>query len=206
MEKPKYNIGDKVWFARLRQEEKWDTCPDCCGQRAVTIVFGDGSSASIDCGRCYPGGIEASTGIVKRYEWSSDPVEGFILGVGKGQLQAEWTYQLESRHRYSAEESQLFQSKEDADVRAKELAEEQKKEELDRLQRRKHYDRKTWAWNASYHRKGIQNAQKDLEYHTKKLSVAKVKAKEDPNDKIDHGFKSQAYHAKWPNEHRDGLD
>lgn len=176
MEKPKFNIGDKVWFARLRQVERWDTCPDCCGKRAVTIIFGDGSSASIDCGRCYPGGYAVSCGAVRRYEWSSDPVECLILGVERSQFKPIWTYQLESIGRYSADESELFLTKEEADVRAAELAKEQKKEELDRLERRKHDDRKTWAWNASYHRKCIISAKRDLEYHTKKLSVASAKA------------------------------
>lgn len=45
-----------------------------------------------------------------------------------------------------------------------------------------------------------------LGYSDIELNYREEANKPDPNDKIDHGFKSQALHTKWPNEHRDGLD
>jgi len=44
----------------------------------------------------------------------------------------------------------------------------------------KEKDTRTWAWNASYHRRQIKDAKRQLEYHTAKLNVASLKAKEKP--------------------------
>jgi hypothetical protein len=41
----------------------------------------------------------------------------------------------------------------------------------------KEKDTRTWAWNASYHRREIADAKKRIEYHAAKLAVASLKSK-----------------------------
>ena len=47
---------------------------------------------------------------------------------------------------------------------------EEEKEEL--LVTSEYKDTRSWAWNATYHRGCIRQAEKDLEYHRAKLAVA----------------------------------
>lgn len=42
----------------------------------------------------------------------------------------------------------------------------------------KERDTRTWAWNASWHRGRIKDLERELAYHTSKLAVAAIKAKE----------------------------
>ena len=36
---------------------------------------------------------------------------------------------------------------------------------------------RSWAWHVTYHRREIKRAERDLEYHTRALGIAKEKAK-----------------------------
>lgn len=40
---------------------------------------------------------------------------------------------------------------------------------------------RSWAWNATHHRREIKTAQERIAYHTSKLAVAALNAKEDKN-------------------------
>lgn len=76
------------------------------------------------------------------------------------------------------DEENAFASTQDAQNRANALIDEKQAEEKIAFEQRKERHDKTWAWNATYHRQRIREAQKALEYHTAKLNVAKFKAKE----------------------------
>jgi hypothetical protein len=39
-------------------------------------------------------------------------------------------------------------------------------------------DHRSWAWNASYHRRNIKDLERQLEYHRSKLAVCAANAKE----------------------------
>jgi hypothetical protein len=165
-----FKIGDTVWWATARNEQKSMTCPDCLGERALTVVLGDKSTVSIECSLC-SWGFEGPHGYVHysehvvdvrqvavtRVEQTSEHIE---YGVGGG-------YRTEN----------IFVLREDAEHRAKELIDEYNQEQLERVNR-KEKDTHSWAWNARYHRECIRRAEKELAYHTSKLAVAKIKAKE----------------------------
>ena len=72
----------------------------------------------------------------------------------------------------------LFDNSEDASAAAIQKCLELDKKDRDKVLR-KEKDTRTWAWNASYHRNCIKKAEKDIAYHTDKLNVASLKAKED---------------------------
>ena len=169
----KFKLGDKVWYAQRRTVEEHVVCPDCFGQKALTVIKGDGSQVSIECEGCRIG-YEGSQGYVRYYKQSCDVKEITITKVEESTTETRYGFW----ECYCADEDCMFTNKEDAEKKAEELAQQHNQNELNKINQKERYNR-TWSWNAYYHRDCIIRAERDLEYHTKKLSVAKVKAKED---------------------------
>lgn len=167
-----YSIGDKVWYAQRKAVARQELCPDCFGQCALTVIKGDGSQVSIACAGC-ASGYDTSKGYVTWHGHVIDVAEVVIEKVELTPLKVEYGF----HGCYHADQSCMFDTKEEAEVRALELAEEHNQDELARIYR-KEKNNHTWSWNAHYHRDCIKRAEKDLLYHTAKLNVAKVRAKE----------------------------
>lgn len=176
---PKFKVGDAVWHATHEQREKWIVCPDCMGQRWVQVTFGDGTAVTVDCQNCGIG-YEPPLGSVKTWEW--EPRASLVLVEG---LDVHQSWQDEGEKlivRYSlsnhrgGDETCVFDNEEEAKAHAQVLAARLSAEEEKRINGKERTNR-TWSWNASYHRKAIKQAQRDLEYHTRKLEAAKQHVK-----------------------------
>lgn len=169
----KHKLGDKVWYAQNKAVETSVVCPDCFGQKALTVIKGDGSQVSIECAGCQRG-YEPPRGYVSYYEHRTSVSYVEINGI---EMDSDKTrYRLSSGH--YGDEAEVFDNKEDAELKARELAERYNKEQLDEINRKEKHSR-AWSWNAHYHREGIKKAKRDFAYHTAKLNVAKIKAKEE---------------------------
>ena len=168
----KYKIGDKVWYAQRKSITKTVICPDCFGQRALTVIKGDDSRVSIGCAGCRIG-FKDPTGYINYWSQEIDVSEVTIETIEETALKTEYGF----RNCYRTEETELFTNKEDAEKRALVLAEEHNQKELDNINQKEKHNH-TWSWNACYHRNCIKNAERDLIYHKAKLEVAKVKAKD----------------------------
>lgn len=167
-----YNIGDKVWFAQRKTVEKTALCPDCFGTRALTLIKGDGERVSLACAGCTRGYNEP-TGYVHYHAQVSSVSE---VTVERVEIKRDGvTYGVNGN--WIVENDNVFDTREEAEVRALVLAEEYNQDEEARVYT-KEKPQHTWAWNAHYHRDCIKRAEKDLLYHTAKLNVAKVRAKE----------------------------
>lgn len=172
----KLNIGDTAWVARAAPVETWVICPDCCGQKALTIIFGDGTQASIECENCKRG-YEPPRGVVVLHEYKPVVEPNTITGMDQRQEGANMKVQYWSGcSGFDGENA--FATIEEAQARANELMAIRAKEEKEAFEKGKYNRDKTWAWNASYHRKCLKEAQRNIEYHTAKLNVAKAKSKE----------------------------
>ena len=85
---------------------------------------------------------------------------------------------------YRVDETKLFDNEEDCMAAAREMAAQFDEEERKKILT-KEKDTRSWAWNASYHRREIKEAQRRIEYHSSKLAVASLKAKEHKKEKSD---------------------
>ncbi len=175
-----YAIGDKVWKSTFQSTKNYVECPDCGGTGRLRVTFHDDTQVSIDCKNCSVG-YDPPSGRVMVYERHSHSEQGIIVGIEITSDGVE--YKLSNPRAGSGtywciKESEIFNTKEEADAYGVILAEEANKEELARVYR-KEKDTRTWAWNASYHRRCIKDAEKQIVYHTAKLNVASLKAKED---------------------------
>lgn len=176
----KFNIGDIVYQAEANQDQVWITCPECAGSGRLRVILGDDSEVSIAC-VCCERGYEGSPGRIQTYEFRSRTSEDKVTGVEE-RLNYLTRYYFGC---YSSEEINLFATREEALERAAVLVAEHAAEETKRL-RYKEKQHKTWAWNVSYWRRGIRNAQAEIARYEARLAVAPKNTKEiDSSEKVE---------------------
>ena len=169
----KYDIGQQIYHATWDTRTGHVTCPDCGGTGRLRVTFHDDTTVSIDCRNC-SSGYNRPSGQVQIYERLARAELCTITGCEIEGTKVEW--RLDTHYRVN--EDDLFTDYDECLAYARIKAEAADKAELEKVNR-KEKDTRTWAWNASYHRKCIKDAQKQLDYHTSKLNVAALKAKED---------------------------
>jgi hypothetical protein len=173
----KYSIGDVVWRPTFENEQEWVECPDCGGTGRLRVTFHDDTTVSIECRNCSRG-YDPPTGKVSRYVRHPEAHQGVISGIEITGAGVEYRLRQGEHSSWICKESDLSDTHEEAMVKAQALADEASAEENRRIYR-KEKDTRTWAWNASYHRGRIKDAQRNLEYHTKKLAAANLKVRDE---------------------------
>lgn len=172
-----FKLGDKVFKASYERREKWVVCPDCLGSKHLKVTLGDGSEVTIECGGCDPGGFEASTGRIRQYDYVTEIKEYTVTGVN---LRAEEVgYELNNFGHgsyYTGTNKDVLGTKEEALAEGERQRLEHEAAENKRWMA-KTKDHKSWAWNASYHRRCAKKAEQELEYHRGKAQVCAAKAK-----------------------------
>ncbi len=171
MEPAKFEQGKRYFRAYASGTTRQITCPDCGGTGRLRVTFHDDTQVSIHCKNCALG-YDPPTGLITTYDYTpavtSILIDEFRYDGGK------WSY-IGINHEYVYEED-IFHTEEEALARANVMHQEMQQEEERRLNS-KEKDTKSWAWNASYHRKEIKDLTRRIEYHKAKLSVAEIKAK-----------------------------
>lgn len=170
-------LGDLVWVAIAKGKRKTIICPDCFGTGQLDVILKDGTTHSIDCRGCEEG-YRGPQGTIVTWEYEPS-VEAHTVTKIEQDIGSPPEYRAGCSY-YKAED--VFLTREDAAAHAVVLAEQQAKDEADKINR-KEKDAKTWAWNVHYHRRCIRDAQKNIEYHTSKLNVAKLHVKTDEGEK-----------------------
>jgi hypothetical protein len=176
----KFNIGDAVWRPTFDNEQEWIECPDCGGTGRLRVTFHDDTTVSIECANCARG-YEPPTGKVSRYVRHPEAHQGMISGIEINSEGVEYRFRQGEHSSWMCKEEDLSDTHEEAMVKAQAMAEEAAAEENRRIFR-KEKDTRTWAWNASYHRKCIKEAQRNFEYHTRKLDAANLKVPKEKSD------------------------
>lgn len=169
---PKFKIGDALWRASFESTAAWVTCPDCGGRKHIRCLLHDDSMVLIDCRACARG-YEPPSGQLQVFNRTPNAVRALITGVtidGGG-------IEYRTADCFIVQEEDLFIDPEAALAAAQVKADNASREELERIQK-KEKDTRSWAWHVHYHRDCIRRAEKEIEYHTKKLGIARVKAKE----------------------------
>ena len=177
----KFKIGDEVWRPTWDARENWVTCPDCGGTGRLRVTFHDETTVSIGCANCSVG-YDPPRGKVKCYDRQPDAQIGIITGMEIDGEKVEYRIASGLNSYWRLSEDELSFDRDEALAKAQAKAEAADAEERARISK-KEKDTRTWAWNASYHRQCIKRATRDLEYHTAKLNVAALKAKEDRAEK-----------------------
>lgn len=167
----KYEIGQGLYWATWDTSPKHVVCPDCGGTGRLRVTFHDETQVSIDCRNC-AAGYDPPSGKVKIYERIPRARFVIVTGVEITEKETRW----HTSESYIVPESELFGDEVFCMAYAQIKAREADKAELDKVLT-KEKDTRTWAWNASYHRRCIKDAEKQIAYHMAKLNVAAIKAK-----------------------------
>lgn len=168
----KYEIGQEVWLAKADSVKAWVTCPDCGGTGCIRAMLHDDTMVTIECEGCKLG-FNPPIGKVSVYNRTPCAelvtITGFEAEAGRVDYRTSGFYRLS--------EANLFDNEADATKAAIVLASVFSHEEREQINT-KEKPTKSWAWNVSYHRRCIRDAEKQIAYHTSKLNVASLKAKE----------------------------
>jgi len=175
---PKYNIGDKVWYAHFESITRSAICPECMGDRYLTVIMGDDSRVTIPCAGC-SSGYDQPTGYVSYWESAPMVHQTTIDGMEVSKEKVKYKIETSSYSWRILHPEDVFDTSDEAAIRAKEMSDEYNKKQLDKLNKKDFQHRhRTWAWHVHYYRREIREAKKTIEFAEKKLSAAKEKAKE----------------------------
>lgn len=175
--KEMFKIGDRVFKANYGRHEKWITCPDCLGSKRVRVVLGDETEVSIECGGCYPGGYDPSLGIIRQYDYSTEVKRYEVTGICMHGTEVEYQLDNFGGSYHTAKDSEVFGTHEEAHAYGElQRVKHEAEENMRWLAKTK--DHKSWAWNATYHRRCAKKAEEEADYHRRKAQVCAAKAKE----------------------------
>lgn len=167
-----YNIGDKVWWATCETQEININCPICFGNKKVTLILGNGENVETDCDYCGLG-FEGPRGFTKEYQRVSGAKE--IAIAGKEVREDEKGRNVEYRYEnYCLYNSNIFLTKEEAENRVSEMIKEYEDSEVKRLAYKNKANQTHYSWSIGYHRKRLKDAQKEVDYHSRKISESQL--------------------------------
>lgn len=175
MEK-EYNIGDTVWWATGGIREVRHECPVCYGKCCVTLILGNDDHVQTPCDYCGKG-FEGPRGYVIEREYTTEVKE--IVLSGKEIRETTAGRSVEYRHNsYILYDGIICDTKEGAEIERQKIADAHKISELERLQRGKDNNVKSYAWHVGYHQRQLKDAQRQIDYHSKKITYMKEKVKQ----------------------------
>lgn len=168
-------IGQTVYTARAwSYGDHFVPCPVCYGKLFVILELGNGERVPVECEACGIG-YDGPRGVV------NEPCAGSAVGsfVVSGLLQRgddEWYLfdrdQCSSGNRWGSE---VFATEALAEAQRAVLYAAAKEEAAHAAMRRWEYLRKKPTWLVHYHRKNIKRAERELAWHTQKLSDARAR-------------------------------
>lgn len=170
-----FNIGDSVWLATCGQVQKTIPCEVCYGKKQVKLILGNDEECILDCDYCGKG-YNFPSGYTTVYEYAVEPKQAKIVGIN---LDSSGEYQYTCSNYYG----EVFLTKEECLVRCTELVKEHEETQQKQMECCKFSNKKSYSWNAGYHRTEAKRAKQQLEYHTKKAVFMAAKSKTEPSSK-----------------------
>lgn len=177
----RFEVGQTIWVGDFSPlAPVYETCPDCGGTGRLRVTFHDETQVSIECRNC-SSGYDPPTGRIVVHRQAATARQATITGLEIEGGKTRWHVGGYSEGYRIVDDADAFDTKAEALAWAEGRAAAWEQEQRDRIFH-KEKDARTWAWNASYHRRCMKEAQRQLEYHSSKLAVAAIKAKEKPKD------------------------
>ena len=178
----KPELGQMAYEARAwSYGDQLVPCPVCYGQLFATLILGNGEHVVVECDACGIG-YDGPRGVVNE-PCAGSRVDTFVVAGVLVDHDGGWKA-LDHSGSGRKWGDEAFATAEEAESRRVVLFEEAIKGAEDRTLRQREYKRKKLTWLVYYHRKGITTAERDLAYHTRKLSdtLARQRKKETVNE------------------------
>jgi hypothetical protein len=168
------SIGDKVyWVESHTHYGKTIPCPMCFGKRYVTIILGDGSETSSECGMCSHG-LDRATGQSKTWDATAIIHSGVISGISTREgCKYEVGYSSVYQHECFDSEEEARPTRDRKQKEAEELLDKWFKDSFIQC-------KKSQIWNAGYHRGQIKYHEQQIEWHKMRLGMCKENSSPQP--------------------------
>jgi hypothetical protein len=172
MEKPKFNIGDDVYYVTSSCRHGVSVpCSICFGKLKVRVILGNGEHVDTECQHCAHG-MNPPSGFSMTWEPKSEIHFGIIKGIRD--TSEGWRYDIGYE---SVQDHEMFTSREDAvPLMERRLAEETERR---KLWERDHFltATKKQIWSAGYHRSCIETLKRNISWHEMRLCMIDDKSK-----------------------------
>ncbi|OFX00108.1 MAG: hypothetical protein A3E78_03990 [Alphaproteobacteria bacterium RIFCSPHIGHO2_12_FULL_63_12] len=168
-------VGDTVWVARAGGVEQFRPCRVCNGDKAVTLIRGNGEHVRIGCQFCSVG-LENPTGRESYHAYAPKPTPYRVTGVERVEKSDGVTVQYRSGSDSgwtTVDAKDCFASPDDAMGRCAALVAEHEAEQELAFQR-KDQNHKSYAWYVGYHLREAERARKQADYHERKAAAMKA--------------------------------
>lgn len=167
-----YNIGDKVWWATCGTREVTLPCSICFGKLKITLILGNDERIETPCDYCIIG-FEKPKGYTNEYQRFSDVKEITITGkeVIENEKGRQVGYRYQSYILYK--NKNIFDTKEEAEIAVKKLIIEYENSERERQSYKKKKNQTHYSWSVGYHMKRLREANREIEYHSRKINELK---------------------------------
>lgn len=168
-----FAIGEEVWQARLQREKIRQTCSECAGTKAITLIKGNGEQVSLACENCRVA-YEPSSGMETIHLWVVAP-QKFIC---------EKIHIYGDEIRYSDKQNYsdikcLFSDFDECTKKCNELLAKQTKEAEENQIRCLSSKKQHMAYSATYWTQKVNKLKKELKTAEDRLLVCKTRVKED---------------------------
>lgn len=168
-----FALGVQVWRAVSEKDEKWEQCPECCGQKFLTLTLGNGAQHTVDCGNCSLG-YDPPRGIVRvnDYSFHAEPFTPTrVTGVSGSEV--TYTDAPEGANCYTTCcSTNMFATKEEAEVDAAKRNAERAAYLEEMALRNISSKRRDLAWSVSYWRQEVKKLEADLERACARLDAS----------------------------------
>lgn len=172
-------IGQTVYEARAwSYGDKLVPCPVCYGKLCAVLELGNGERVTVECDACGIG-FDGPRGVVNE-PCAGSSVSVFLVAglvsVGDG-------WKVLDYHGFSRRwGDEVFATEAEAEARRAVLYAEAVEEAENRTLRQREYARKKLTWQVRYHRECIRRAERDLAWHTRRLSDAVARQRKPKGD------------------------
>ena len=169
-----FDIGQTFWLPGQATEQVMVECPICAGNKSVTVILGSGEHVTVNCDGCGLG-YESASGVIKEYRHTPAAYQ-FVVAAVERYAPGEWylrstdgrnAYFSELRH---TETSALAES-------AEKIAALEEQNMMYRAHKKKGLSK--LAWTIRYHREQIRDAERQLEWHSQRVTPLEAKQKGD---------------------------
>ena len=165
----RFQVGDKVWVASFGRKAVQVECPDCAGERRVRVMLADDTLVYVCCPGCQVG-CDPPTGYITNYKWTAEAELRTVVGVQESAKDNVLSFAYTFEGSWYDDRWWTFATEAQAVAKAHEFRQVKEADE-NKTMMAKTKDYKSWAWNASYHRREAKEAKRKLEYHTAKAAI-----------------------------------
>jgi hypothetical protein len=167
---PRFKIGDRVWLATYGTVDARVTCPICFGTLAVTLVLGNGEEVRLPCGYCGHG-FDGPRGYVVEHRAEALAESVTIDSVTVSATGIEYGAPCRTLR-----DERTFATEAEALAAAVAVAAEEERAREARANYAKASDKRSYAWNAGYHRRAAEHLRERATYHERMAAICKSKS------------------------------